>query len=72
FYLKSRLTSVLFSSHSITNLEEEQEKNGETETKEIENDEVWSQFKRKSTKESSDRSSFKLNSKKKRKSVSFE
>ncbi|CAF0781682.1 unnamed protein product [Rotaria sp. Silwood1] len=54
FYLKSRLTSVLFSPHSISNREEQQEKNVETINEEIENDEVWSQFKRKLTKESSD------------------
>ncbi|CAF3596044.1 unnamed protein product [Rotaria sordida] len=59
FYLKSRLTSVLFSPHSISNREEQQEKNVETINKEIENDEVWSQFKRKLTKESSDKSSSK-------------
>ena len=48
--MKSRLTSVLFSSHAIENREE---KNVETNTEEVENeDEVWSQFKRK---ESSDR-----------------
>ncbi len=53
FYLKSRLTSVLFSPHSISNREEQQEKNVEIIDKEVENDEVWSQFKRKLSKESS-------------------
>ncbi|CAF4159052.1 unnamed protein product, partial [Rotaria magnacalcarata] len=55
FYLKSRLTSVLFSPHSIANREEQQEKTVETNTEETENDEVWSQFKRKLTKESSEK-----------------
>ncbi|CAF4310903.1 unnamed protein product [Rotaria socialis] len=55
FYLKSRLTSVLFSPHSIANREEQQEKTVETNTEEIENDEVWSQFKRKLPKESSEK-----------------
>lgn len=55
--MKSRLTSVLFSPHSISNREEEenQEKLVETNTDEVENDEVWSQFKRKLKKQSSDR-----------------
>ncbi|CAF2447748.1 unnamed protein product [Rotaria sp. Silwood2] len=60
FYLKSRLTSVLFSPHSTSNREEQQEKNVETINEEIENDEVWSQFKRKLTKQSSDKSSSKI------------
>ncbi|CAF3808594.1 unnamed protein product [Rotaria magnacalcarata] len=55
FYLKSRLTSVLFSPHSIANREEQQEKTVETNTEETENDEVWSQFKRKLPKESSEK-----------------
>ncbi len=52
--MKSRLTSVLFSPHSISNQEEQQEKLVETNNEEIENDEVWSQFKRKLRKETSD------------------
>ena len=48
FYLKSRLTSVLFSPHEILN-HEEQKKIVATVTEELENDAVWSQFKRKST-----------------------
>ncbi|CAF1169140.1 unnamed protein product [Adineta ricciae] len=69
FFLKSRLTSVLFSSHTIANHEEQNEKPTETNTDEIENDEVWSQFKRKSTRGPSDRSSSSSNSKKKRKTT---
>ncbi|CAF3361947.1 unnamed protein product [Rotaria socialis] len=68
FYLKSRLTSVLFSPHSIANREEQQEKTVETNTEEIENDEVWSQFKRKLPKESSEKSSSKSYPKRKKKS----
>jgi hypothetical protein len=44
---------VLFSPHSISNREEQQEKSVETNTEEVESDEVWSQFKRKLNKESS-------------------
>jgi len=44
---------VLFSPHSISNREEQQEKTVETITEEVESDEVWSQFKRKLKKESS-------------------
>ncbi|CAF1189982.1 unnamed protein product [Rotaria magnacalcarata] len=66
FYLKSRLTSVLFSPHSIANREEQQEKTVETNTEETENDEVWSQFKRKLPKESSEKSSSNPKRKKKR------
>jgi hypothetical protein len=40
---------VLFSPHEISNREEQQEKIVETNTTEVENDEVWSQFKRKSS-----------------------
>ena len=46
FCLKSRLTSVLFSPHEIAN-KQEQEKMAEKKICELENDEVWSQFKRK-------------------------
>jgi len=67
FYLKSRLTSVLFSPHSISNREGQQEQTVEVINEEVKNDEVWSQFKRKLPKDSSDTSSSKLNSKKKRK-----
>ncbi len=45
---------MLFSPHSILNQEEQQEKIVETITEEVESDEVWSQFKRKLKKESSD------------------
>jgi basic membrane lipoprotein Med (substrate-binding protein (PBP1-ABC) superfamily) len=45
---------VLFSSHSIANREEQQEKTVEINNEEVENDEVWSQFKRKLKKDSSD------------------
>jgi len=75
FYLKSRLTSVLFSPHSILNREEKEQQQQitvETRNEEVENDAVWSQFKRKLTKNSNERSSSKLNSKKKRKNDCFE
>ncbi len=46
---------MIFSPHEISNREEQQEKIVETNTTEVENDEVWSQFKRKLPKGSSDR-----------------
>jgi hypothetical protein len=49
--LKSRLTSVLFSPHEIANREEQQDTPVETASETVENDEVWSQFKRKLNKE---------------------
>lgn len=60
YYLKSRLTSVLFSPHTIANRDEQQEANAEINNTEIENgggadDDVWSQFKRKLKKDSSEK-----------------
>lgn len=56
FYLKSRLTSVLFAPHEIVNHQEQKEQQVEEKVdEEIENDEVWSQFKRKLPKHSQDR-----------------
>ena len=45
---------MLFSPHSIINQEEQKEKPIEVIHKEVENDEVWSQFKRKIPKDSSE------------------
>lgn len=52
--MKSRLTSVLFAPHEIINHQEQKEQVEEKVEEEIENDEVWSQFKRKLPKHSQD------------------
>jgi hypothetical protein len=44
---------VLFSPHSISNHEEKQETTVEVVNEKVDNDEVWSQFKRKLAKDSS-------------------
>ena len=59
---------MLFSPHSIANREEQQETTVEANVEEVGNDEVWSQFKRKLKKESSDTFVF-LKTKAKKKST---